>query len=89
MTCYDARDGKLLWQQELDGSFQASPSIVGDLLYLLSDDGVMFILRSARKYGLVRRLELHESCQASPAFQPGRMYIRTKSHLYCFGKAIR
>lgn len=89
MTCYDAADGKKVSERELDKSSRASPTLVNDLLLLLSDDGVLFILKAGTKYELVRRIELAEQCQASPAFQPGRMYLRTKNHLYCFGTADR
>lgn len=94
LTCYDAMYGKKIWQMELDSSFQASPTVVrnhalrepNDLLYLLGDDGTVFILKADKQYTLLSRIELAEPCQASPAFQPGRIYIRTKHHLYCFSR---
>lgn len=89
VTCYDVKDGTKVWEKELETSFQASPSLVNDLLYLLSDQGVLYILRAASRYELVRRLEVGEQCQASPAFQTGRMYIRAKDHLYCFGDTVQ
>jgi outer membrane protein assembly factor BamB len=89
VTCHDATNGERIWQRDLGASFQASPTVVGDLLYVLSDDGTLFILKADRTYALVGRIELGEPCQASPAFQAGRMYIRTEHHLYCFGGSTR
>lgn len=89
LTCYDAMYGKKIWQIELDSSFQASPTVINDLLCLLGDNGTLFILKADRRCALLGRIELREPCQASPAFQPGRMYVRTKDHLYCFGSSTR
>ncbi len=89
LTCYDAMYGKKIWQMELDSSFQASPTVINDSLCLLGDDGTLFILKADRRCALLGRIELREPCQASPAFGAGRMYIRTKGHLYCFGSSAR
>jgi outer membrane protein assembly factor BamB len=86
LTCCNVADGKKLWESDVDGSFQASPSLVGDRLYLLSDKGVMFIAKVGSEYTELARCELGEPCYASPAFADGRIYIRGKDNLYCIGK---
>ncbi|MHC4867325.1 MAG: outer membrane protein assembly factor BamB family protein, partial [Planctomycetota bacterium] len=43
LSCHQVSDGKLLWEEELDDYFSASPSLVGERLYILSDEGVMII----------------------------------------------
>ncbi len=88
VTCCDARTGEKLWEKDLGASFQASPTVEGDSLYLLSDGGTLFLLGASRQYEPVGRIELGESCQASPAFRHGRMYIRTKRHLLCLGEPV-
>ncbi len=86
LTCYDAKDGKKVWEQYLDVNFRSSPSLVGDKLYLLSQDGVMFIVTADRQYRLLARAKLGEECYACPAFADGRIYIRGKQNLYCIGR---
>ena len=88
ITCYAQKDGKIVFEHELEGSedaFNASPTLVGDKLYLLDVTGVTFIGRVGEKYEPIARSELHEKTHASPAFVSGRIYIRGDKHLFCIG----
>ena len=85
LTCYDAKEGQMVWEADLDGAFFASPSLVGDRLYLLGEKGVMHILSAGREYRELGRAELGERANASPAFAGGRIYIRGEAHLYAIG----
>jgi outer membrane protein assembly factor BamB len=99
LTCYDITDEvsdkdrvnnqeniwPKLWEQELDMEFNASASLVGDKLYLLSTKGIMTIAQAGRNYKEIARCELGEECYASPAFADGRIYIRGVENLYCIG----
>ncbi len=87
VTCYDAKSGQAVWEKDLGASFQASPTIIGNRLYLLSDSGSLFVLEAGRQYALSRRVELGEQCLASPAFCRDRVYIRTKHHLVCLSSS--
>lgn len=99
LLCYEVSDGKKLWEKDLQKNFFASPSIVGDKLYLLSAEGAMFISQigpfdkaqsawgrptaGRPEYKELARCEIGEPCHASPAFMDGRIYIRSSTHLYC------
>ncbi|MBL7152124.1 MAG: PD40 domain-containing protein [Phycisphaerae bacterium] len=85
--CFNAADGKKLWEEDIRAGFLASPSLVGDKLYLLSEKGVMIIAEAMPKYKELKRCELGEKCHASPAFADGRIYIRGQNSLYCIGEA--
>jgi len=87
--CFKAADGQKLWEEDIGegkDSFLASPSLVGDKLYLLTEKGVMIIAEVLPKYKELARCELGEECCASPAFVDGRIYIRAAENLYCIGK---
>ena len=84
--CFNAQDGKKLWEEDIREDFFASPSIVGDKLYLLTEKGVMIIAEVMPKYKELKRCDLGERCHASPAFVNGRIYIRGVENLYCIGK---
>jgi len=88
VTCFDARSGQKVWEKDVGASFQASPIVIGDRLYLLSDSGTIFILKSGRQYSLTTRIELGEGCLPSPAYSRGRIYVRGKTHLFCLGNAV-
>ena len=83
LGCYKNSDGTKLYEQDLRESFMASPSLVGDKLYLLTDEGVMFIIQAGPEYKELTKCELGEKCHASPAFADGRIYIRGLDNLYC------
>jgi outer membrane protein assembly factor BamB len=86
ISCYIAKDGTKLWEKDLRENFQASPSIVGDKLYLLNEEGIMFIIEIGSEYKELAKCELDEKCNASPAFADGRIYIRGAENLYCIGE---
>jgi outer membrane protein assembly factor BamB len=87
VTCYQVKDGKKLWDHEIEKShFNASPSLVGDKLYLLTLKGVMRIVQTGGEYKEIGTCDLGEKCYASPAFVDGRIYIRGAKNLYCIGK---
>ncbi|MGE5609930.1 MAG: PQQ-binding-like beta-propeller repeat protein [Bacillota bacterium] len=85
LTCCDAKDGKVVWQQELDVEVKSSPSLVGNRIYLLDTQGVMHIFEAGRTFKEVAKCPLGEETYASPAFVGGRIYIRGKQNLYCIG----
>ncbi|MGO8689101.1 MAG: PQQ-binding-like beta-propeller repeat protein [Thermoguttaceae bacterium] len=96
LTCYDARQGKKLWQDDLEDKFQghkisfrASPGLAGNRLYLISEEGrVVVVEADAAGCKGVGRGDLGEPCVTSPAFQDGRIYLRGQKHLFCVGKKV-
>ncbi len=89
LMCYKVADGTKLWEKELEEYFFASPSLAGDKLYLLTEEGVMLIVQAGPEYKELARCELGEECRASPAFADGRIYIRGLENLYCIEKKQR
>jgi outer membrane protein assembly factor BamB len=88
LACYKVADGTKLWESDLRENFKASQSLVGDRLYLLSEQGITFIAEVGSEYKELARCELGEDCHASPAFADGRIYIRGLKNLYCIGTTI-
>ncbi len=87
LESYSVSDGKRLWEKDLEEYFMASPCLVGNKLYLLSDKGIMFIAEVGSEYKELAKCELGEKCHASPAFADGRIYIRGVENLYCIGSS--
>jgi len=85
LESYNVSDGKKLWEKDLEEYFLASPSLAGDKLYLLSENGIMHIAEGESEYKEVAKCKLGEKCHASPAFADGRIYIRGVENLYCIG----
>jgi len=95
-TCLDAKTGEFVWEvepeyqpegeeeSELMASFSSSPSLVDDLIYLIDKEGRSWVARPSRDgCEKVAQGNLAEECVSSPAFQPGRIYLRGKEHLFC------
>lgn len=86
LTCVNAQTGEMVWEQQLDGVFKASPVIAGGRLYLLGDDGKMLIIKPGNSFELLGEGKVGEGCEATPAFAPKRTFIRGIEHLFCIGE---
>lgn len=82
LTCYDAKDGKKLWQHELAEECSASPSIVGSHLYVVTTPGTMSVFDAGRTLKSLASSSLEEKIFASPAFAHDRIYVRGVRNLY-------
>ena len=83
--CYEAATGKVLWKEKL-GRHHASPVLVGGLVYFISDDGQINVVKPGAKFERVAKYELGESCYASPAISDGQVFLRGFQHLFCIGR---
>lgn len=82
----NAHDGTLIYEYEFGQTIKSSPSLVDGKLYVLAENGTMFIGTPGETgYTLETKSILGERCNASPAFMAGRIYIRGTKHLYCIG----
>lgn len=81
--CFETKTGKRLWQARLGRHFSASLLTVGDLVYLVADDGVTSIIRPGAECEEVARNKLGEYTYASPALSDGQLFIRGEEHLFC------
>ncbi len=86
IVCYDAKNGDLLWEKEVDNSINASPMIVEGNVYVLDKQGVMYIFKADKEYIPVAQSELGEKIVCTPAFADGKIYLRGYDNLYCVGK---
>jgi outer membrane protein assembly factor BamB len=87
LTCYDAKNGEKLWEHELGADCHASPTIVGDRLYVLTTKGTAIVAQAGRQFAELARSELGEPVSASPAFAQQRIFIRGQTNLFCLGSS--
>ncbi len=86
INCLDAGTGKMLWEQEFDDGFYASPILVGDRVYALDLLGVMHIFKADKEYQSIAEPKLGEPSSCTPAILDGRMFVRGDKYLYSIGK---
>lgn len=89
LTCFDAKTGKVIYAQKVEGSHNASPSLCAGKLWLMNLKGQVFVCEAGREFKLLHTNELGETAYASPAFQDGRIYLRGKRNLYCMAEGAQ
>lgn len=87
LACYNVKTGEKLWEHEFpDHTFASSPSYAGGRVYLFSKEGACWVgTVSDQEFQIEHENSLGEGCVTSPAFQPGRLYIRGEKHVFCIG----
>ena len=85
VTCFDLKNGRKIWEHDLDASVQSSPSIIGNRLFVLTEKGAGIVLEAGRQFREIGRSKLADQFFASPAFASGRMFLRGNTNLYCIG----
>lgn len=85
--CYVAKTGDKVWEQRLGiGNVTSSPLLVDGQIYVAGEDGALKVFAAEPEYKERWSTELTEGVMATPAVADGRMVLRGKQHLYCFGK---
>ncbi len=81
-SCVDSRDGKLIWEERLNGAFTASILHAGGHLYYCSEQGDTYVVRPGRDYQQVAVNTLGDGFMASPIAVDRALYLRSRTHLY-------
>ena len=93
--CWKCETGQEMWKGRIQGTFTASPVLVGNLLFATSEAGKTYILKaSPEAFELVGENQLGSDVFATPTFVGSRIYMRVASmrenqreeFLYCVGE---
>ena len=84
LTTYDVRTGQRVYQQRVGsgGSFSASPVAADGKIYILSEDGEVFVVKAGPAYELLATNSMGEVVMASPAISSGTLIIRGVKNLF-------
>lgn len=89
LTTLDPATGAVLKQARLRGvadHYFASPVAADGKIFIVSQAGVVTVLKAGGDQEVLAVNELDDECFATPAIADGRFYVRTRSALYSFGK---
>lgn len=86
LTCFDAKDGKKLWEHDFDMEFHSSPGISGTALYLFGQKGAAIVVEAGRQFKDLYRTEMGDTFHASPVFMDGRIIMRGVTNIWCIGE---
>ena len=90
--CYQWKTGEDVWKDQIDkrpGGKTAwgSPVLADGRVYITDQRGTTVVFAAGPKYDLLAMNKLDEDVNASLAISQGDLFIRTKKHLWCIGKA--
>jgi outer membrane protein assembly factor BamB len=89
LLSFDPATGQVIKQGRLHGAIDkyfSSPVAADDKVFLIGQGGQVSVLKAAGDWQVLAVNELDDECFATPAIADGRIYIRTRSALYAFGK---
>ncbi len=87
VACADAKTGKVLYTEQLKGTFWASPVAGDGKVYVVNEAGVCTVMSATSdEYEPLATNALGEEVLGTPAIAHSRLYIRTDKTLYAIGK---
>jgi outer membrane protein assembly factor BamB len=88
LISFDPATGNVIKQGRLKGAIDkyfASPIGADGKVFLISQDGTVSVVKAAGEWDVLAVNALGDEVFATPAIAGGKIYLRTKSALYCFG----
>lgn len=83
-----AKTGELVYSGRTGamGYYYSSPVAADSKIYMASEEGVVVVLDGGEELKVLARNKLDGQILATPAIVDGKIYVRTESHLYAFGR---
>ena len=89
LTSFDPATGNVIRQARLKAAIDkyfASPVGADGKVWLVSQDGTVSVVSAKGEWDVLAVNALGDEVFATPAIADGRLYVRTRSAVYCFGK---
>ena len=89
LSALDPANGQIHKQARLPGAidnYYASPVAADSKIFVLSETGKLSVVKAGKEWELLSLNDLNEPCYATPALADSRLYLRTQTTLYCFGR---
>jgi outer membrane protein assembly factor BamB len=88
LVCLDPLTGKEIYNAKLGNtkSFIASPVASDGKVYIIDEEGTVYILQDGDSFKLVAQIPLNDICLTAPAITDGMIIFRTQRYLIGVGK---
>jgi outer membrane protein assembly factor BamB len=89
LTSLDPATGAVLKQgrlREAPGDYYSSPVAADGKIFTISEEGKVTVLKAGGDWEVLATNDMDDICHATPAIAGGKIYLRTRNTLYCFGK---
>lgn len=88
--CLKLETGEMVWEERLTGSgannaVWSSPILADGKLYIMNQNGDVFVLRASENFELVALNSLKEQSNSSVVPSGGHLFLRTHKALWCIG----
>ncbi|HEY7544329.1 MAG TPA: PQQ-binding-like beta-propeller repeat protein [Blastocatellia bacterium] len=90
LISFNPASGAVFKQGRLEGAIDkyfASPVAADDKVFLVGEGGAVSVLKADAQWEVLKVNTLDDEVYATPAIADGRIYIRTRSAIYCFGNS--
>ncbi len=87
-SSFDAATGKSHWELSRIrniGDYYASPVAGDGKIFVTGENGFIVVLEQGLKLNILATNDVGESCVATPAIADGRLFVRGRESLFCFG----
>jgi outer membrane protein assembly factor BamB len=88
VQCYDAYTGNEIYTGKLgkSKSFIASAVASDGKLYIVDEEGTVYVLQDGTSFKLINEIPLNDICLTAPAITDGMIFFRTQKYLIAVGK---
>lgn len=87
---FDLANGETLWNRQRignEGSYLASPVYGDGKIYVAGQNGVIVVIKDGEKPTTLATNDMGEPVIGTPAIADGRIYLRTRTQLFCVAKS--
>ena len=85
-SCFDIAKGDVLWERKRIqnfGDYYASPIAADGKVFIAGRNGFIVVLRDAPEFEVLSKNDLGEEIVATPAIADGRIFVRTRTKIFC------
>ena len=87
LSCFDPRTGEAIYRETVHPtSFIACPVAADGKIYMVAENGDLYIARAGSKYELLKKIPLGEVSLVTPGITEGMLILRTASRLIAVGE---
>jgi outer membrane protein assembly factor BamB len=86
LACVDASTGKMIYDERLGagGQYSASPVIANGHVYLVSNKGVVTVVKAGAEFARAHQYDVCESVFVTPGIDGNSIYVRGEGNLWAF-----
>jgi outer membrane protein assembly factor BamB len=88
VSCLDPSNGNEIFRTKLgkSKSFIASPVASDGRIYIVDEEGTVYIMKDGDSFNLLAEIPLDDICMTAPSITDGAIFFRTQKYLIAAGK---